>query len=99
MTDERIALTTLTGVAAQPGDVLVITTADYLDRQDADRLRAELEARLPGIRAVFLDGVTSVTVCRPKRATGGVLSRDDVATRVNEYALVEPPTNGAGGQR
>ena len=40
----------------QPGDLLVFTTERYMRREDAERFAAFMQARLPGVKAIMLDG-------------------------------------------
>ena len=40
----------------QPGDLLVFTTERYMRREDAERFAALMQAHLPGVKAIMLDG-------------------------------------------
>lgn len=48
----------------RPGDTLVIALDQPLSKADAEQREADIAARLPGVRAVFITG-NSIAVYRP----------------------------------
>lgn len=52
-------------VVVRPGDKLVVSTPRLVTMEEADRLKALIAEKLPGVEAVLLSGVAQMAVYEP----------------------------------
>lgn len=50
----------------RPGDTVLISTQRRLSQAEADRLATQLGDRMPGVKVLVLEGVTTISTYRPE---------------------------------